>query len=231
MKECINSIKNQTFKNYEVWVVDGLSIDGTKEYLKTLEEPFYWLFESDLGIYDAMNKGVEKASGEWAYFLGCDDRLFNESTLKNIFNRGEEIKNSDVIIGQIQYDLIGNESYFLKKNKGIIISSLTKKMWLLNTIHHQAIFYRKDIFLKLKYSLRYKILSDYNLNLNLFKQGVKKLVINDKISICKTNGKSKNYNWKLYKEEVELKTKNSSFLLKPIFYLIGIGKYIIKKTF
>ena len=221
----------QSFKNYEVWIIDSLSSDSTKVFLKTLQAPFYWLFEKDSGIYDAMNKGVKRAQGDWLYFLGCDDRLYNKNTLESVFNKVGEVKEMDLIIGQIKYDLNGGESYFIRRKKGVVISSMSRKIWLKNTLHHQAIFYKKSVFSELEYSMQYQILSDYNLNINLFKQGVKELVIDEKIAICKTKGKSKDCNWKLYKEEIRLKTSNSSFLLKPVFYILGVGKYIIKKKF
>lgn len=227
LKVCINSIKIQTFKNYEVWIIDNKSTDGTEKYLKSLKQPFNWLFEKDMGIYDAMNKGIKACSGDWLYFLGCDDRLVYNKTLENVFNNNTH--NFDLIIGKIEYDLTGNETHFMSKNKGVVTSSMSRKIWLRNTMHHQGVFYRKSIFSELEYSIQYKVLSDYNLNIKLFKQGVKKLIINDKIALCNTKGISKNYNWRLYKEEIDLKTNNSSSFFKPIFYLIGFGKYLIKK--
>lgn len=210
-----------------MWVIDNKSTDGTEKYLKSLNSPFYWLCEQDMGIYDAMNKGIKSCSGDWLYFLGCDDRLLYSKTLEDVFNN--ITSEFDLIIGKIEYDLIGNETHFISKNKGVVTSSMSRKIWLRNTMHHQGVFYKKSLFSKLEYSTQYKVLSDYDLNINLFKQGIKKLIINDKIALCNTKGISKNYNWKLYKEEINLKTNNTSLLFKPIFYLIAFGKYLIKK--
>jgi len=208
-----------------------LSTDETKEYLKTLMSPFNWLHEKDLGIYDAMNKGVERATGDWLYFLGADDKLYDSNTLSNVVGEIGKKKEVDLILGKIQYSLEGGESYFLKKNNGIITSSLSRKMWIHNTIHHQAILYKKEIFTENKYSLKYKILSDYNLNLNLLIKGVNKMEINDIIAICRADGESKNFGWELYKEEINLKTQNSSVVFRPLFYMVGIYKFLIKKRF
>ena len=230
LKECIRSIDNQVYDNYEVWIIDNKSTDGTEDFIKTLQAPFYWVFEKDLGVYDAMNKGVQKANGDWLYFLGCDDRLFNSLTLENLFKIINIPEKTDLVIGRVQYDLYGDESYFLRRKGGITSPVVSRKLWAINTMHHQAIFYRKEIFDKLIFSLKYKILSDYDFNIKLFKSGVNELIINDIIAICKTQGLSKKYNWNLYKEEIEFKTANSSIFLKPLFYILGLAKYFIKKS-
>lgn len=229
LKECIESIKSQNFKDYEVFVIDSQSTDGTKEYLNTLTPPFFSISEPDQGIYDAMNKGIRLAKGQWLYFLGCDDRIHNHDTLKNLFN---EIVTDDIslIIGKVQYDFGLHDSYMIKKNKGLFEPSWSKKIWLKNTLHHQGVFYNRKIFRSQKYSLTYKVLSDYELNLKLFRMDVKVKMIDLIIAISKTEGISKNYNWQLYKEEVDFKTKQSSIIFMPIFYLLAIGKYLFKQA-
>lgn len=229
MKKCINSIKNQRFKNYEVWIVDGLSSDGTKEYLKTLKKPFNWISGNDLGVYEAMNKGVESANGIWLYFLGVDDKLYNNKTLERIFLDHRKYDNVDLIFGKIKYISNDKSSYFVKKNDGIISSSFSYKMWIYNTVHHQGVFYKSEIFLNREYSLKYKILSDYKFNLNLFRSKIKYHTTKNIIAICMSNGLSKNYDWQLYKEEITIKTNQSTIFFKPFFYLVGLAKFLIKK--
>lgn len=207
-----------------------MSTDGTEDFIKTLDAPFYWLFEKDLGIYDAMNKGILKAKGDWLYFLGCDDRLFEKSILQEVFNNLQLYpKKVDLIIGRVLYDMQGKESYFIKKNNGIVISRISQKLWLRNTLHHQSVFYNKKVFEARKYSLKYKILSDYDLNIGLLKNGVSELIIDNIVAVCKTTGLSKKHVWNLYKEEIALKTENSSVFLKPLFYMLSLIKYIMKK--
>ncbi|AOW22127.1 hypothetical protein LPB138_14085 [Urechidicola croceus] len=228
MKDCISSIRNQSFKDYEVLIIDGNSTDGTIDFLNTLEKPFLWQSEDDFGVYDAMNKGIKLSKGKWLYFLGCDDRFYSNNTLKDIFSNRIE-NDVALMIGQVKYDLNEGDSFFVKKNDGVFASKLSRKLWLKNTLHHQAIFYKKELFSSLKYSLSYKVLSDYALNLSLFKKGVKGMVIEDKIAICGTNGISKNYQWKLYEEEIDIKTSQSSIFLRPVFFMLGLSKYLIKK--
>ena len=197
-------------------------------FLKNLSSPFYYIIEKDNGIYNAMNKGIECSNGKWLYFLGADDQLYNKNTLLNIFSK---INNQyDLILGRIQYDFSKEDSYFIKKKNGIFIPSWSKLIWLKNTIHHQGIIYKKDLFSKLRYDTQYKILSDYAFNLNLYNHHKSCKIINDIISICGSAGVSKNYNWKLYKEEIKLKSQQTSFILFPFISLLCIAKYLIKKN-
>lgn len=198
-------------------------------FLKSLDKPFYWLSEADNGIYDAMNKGVTKAKGQWLYFLGCDDELYSKGTLMNVFLNLD--KSIDVILGMIKYDFNKKDSLVIKRHNGIFKSNWSNFMWIKNTVHHQSIFYNKEIFKNLSYSLNYEILSDYYLNLELLKKGVDTKSLNSIIAICGTNGISKNYEWTLYQEEVDFKTKLSSIVYKPIFFIITGMKYIYKKYF
>ena len=81
LQKTIDSIKVQTFSDFEVWIIDGNSSIPIHSYLDTLESPFFYLSEKDQGIYDAMNKGISMAKGEWLYFLGAGDLLDNENIL------------------------------------------------------------------------------------------------------------------------------------------------------
>lgn len=228
LKECVESIRVQTFSNYEVWIIDGASNDGTQDYLKSLEHPFRWISEKDKGVYDAMNKGIDLSKGEWLYFLGSDDRIFDKDTLVNVFNSFADSK-LDLIIGSIKYDFNSEDSFFLKKNEGEIKPSWSRKMWVKNTLHHQGVFYKRGLYKEHYYTLQYAILADYALNLNLYEKGVQALMINQIIAVCGTDGMSKEHRWKMYQEEIDLKTNQSSVLLKPVFFAISLFKYFIKK--
>lgn len=198
-------------------------------FLKTLDEPFYWLSENDNGIYDAMNKGIAKAKGEWLYFLGCDDELYAKDTLMNVSLYLN--KSTAVFIGKIKYDFNIRDSVAVKSNNGIFKSTWSNLMWIKNTVHHQSVFYNNEIFKNITYSLNYKILSDYHLNLKLLKKGVNTKYFNLVVALCGASGVSKNYGWNLYQEEVDLKTKLSSMLFKPFFIVISGMKYLFKKSF
>ena len=102
LKFAINSIFEQSYKNVEVVVIDGGSTDGTLEILKNNKaENLIWISEPDKGIYDAMNKGIRICSGEWLYFLGADDQLYDKNVLANIF-QNSNVSGVEFLYGNVK---------------------------------------------------------------------------------------------------------------------------------
>lgn len=225
MQECVISIQQQTFTNYEVWIIDGNSSDRTKEFLEKLSTPFYSVSEKDNGIYDAMNKGVSLSKGEWLYFLGADDKLYSPSTLEKVAK--EFHSDVSVLSGRIQYDF---KNLNIQKRKEFFTSKWTWFLWIKNTVHHQATFYRGKLFTNKKFDSNCNVLSDYAYNLDLFKRNVNVKRIDELVAFCGLEGVSKNYNWSLYKEEINIKTRASSLFLYPVFFTLALLKYLVKKT-
>jgi glycosyltransferase involved in cell wall biosynthesis len=84
LEQTIQSIINQTYKNIEYIIIDGGSTDGTVEIIKKYEDNIeFWTSESDNGIFDAMNKGLSHAHGEWVHYLNSSDVYFSHTTLEN----------------------------------------------------------------------------------------------------------------------------------------------------
>tara|TARA_B100000795_G_scaffold267773_1_gene253317 strand:- start:3632 stop:4282 length:651 start_codon:yes stop_codon:yes gene_type:complete len=215
LQKTIDSIKNQTFKDFEVWIIDGDSSQETQEYLSELKAPFFYQSESDKGIYDAMNKGISLSKGEWFYFLGAGDLLENENILNLVSNKLN--LNLDILYGNIRYDTTKFTSKF---------SSL---LWIKNTLHHQSVFYNKKLFIKINYEISYKVLADYDFNLNLYCKNINAEKIDAIISNCDKNGISKDYNWSLYKEELKLKSVRMNSVFFPLFFILVAFKFIFRK--
>ena len=153
----LDSIVGQTFTDWEVLVMDGVSSDGTIRIAQSYNDSRIRIYsEPDKGIYDAMNKGIEKAQGEWLYFLGSDDWLLKPDTLRSVFSM--DTNDYDVVYGDVESVQLAPEH---------------SGEWTLSTIEynrcHQGIFYRKKIFKKLgHYNLDYPLWADYDLNLKWF---------------------------------------------------------------
>lgn len=82
IEDTIKSVINQSYKNIEFIIIDGQSTDGTVDIIKKYEKQIaYWTSEPDNGVYDAMNKGIDKSTGEWIIFLGADDILLDNLTI------------------------------------------------------------------------------------------------------------------------------------------------------
>jgi len=99
LAEAIQSVLQQTLKDFELIIIDGKSSDGTLEIIKSYEKEItYWISEKDKGVYDAWNKGIKIAKGEWICFLGSDDIMlpttiekYNDFIITNIDRRFEFI--------------------------------------------------------------------------------------------------------------------------------------------
>jgi glycosyltransferase involved in cell wall biosynthesis len=87
LQSTIESVLNQSYKNIELIIVDGESVDNTNEIINQYNKNInIFICEKDNGIYDAMNKGIVAASGDWLLFLGGDDVLYDSEILASIFN-------------------------------------------------------------------------------------------------------------------------------------------------
>lgn len=159
--KCLESIKNQKYTNIEIIVVDGKSTDNTIKILESFQHSgLTWTSEKDTGIYDALNKGINLAKGDWLYFLGSDDYLLNGfSELALLL----ENKNS-VYYGN-------SESFYLGKTKPsyeVLKCSFTSYGLTKYCINHQSIIYPKTVFKQYHYNLKYKVFADYALNIQVW---------------------------------------------------------------
>ena len=83
LKRTVESVVNQTWHEFEYIIIDGASNDGSAAYIESQSHHFdYWESEKDSGIYNAMNKGIKVATGEYLLFLNSGDHLFNDSVLE-----------------------------------------------------------------------------------------------------------------------------------------------------
>lgn len=217
MQKTIESIQKQTFTNFEVWIIDGHSSDETQHYLQKLKPPFQFLTENDSGIYEAMNKGISLAKGEWLYFLGSGDCLHSGTILEDVS------KNFNSTIQLFYGNVCYENSFFNSKFSSIL--------WLKNALHHQSVFYHKSLFENQEYDTDFKILGDYDLNLKLFRSKIISKKEEITIAFCNEHGVSKKINWDLYKEELKLKTQQTSIILFPVFFLFVFLKFVYKNIF
>lgn len=150
----------QTFRDFEVLFLDSNSTDGTTEVIKLAQEKnerIKLILEKDKGIYDAMNKGVNSAKGEWVYFMGCDDAFFDETVLQTMAS-----------LLSTAHDLVYCDVLWVPDE--VLESGICTPADLINrNINHQRIFYRKELFQQYGgYDLQYKVASDHELNVRFF---------------------------------------------------------------
>lgn len=164
-KKTISSVLQQSYKEYEWIVIDGGSNDGCAELIETYKLNFsFWCSEPDKGIYNAINKGLSHASGEYVQFLNSGDYLYNETTLEKAFAQ---------IDGK--YDIYYGD--MVQVNNGGKINPITYPNELgffffpYNNICHQATFYRRSLFDNNPYDESFSIVSDWAMNLKLLFEG------------------------------------------------------------
>jgi glycosyltransferase involved in cell wall biosynthesis len=152
LERTIESVVRQSFANYEFLVIDGGSTDGTLEVVRKYESSItYWCSEPDRGLYDAMNKGVRAAKGQWLLFLGADDILVGPlSEIAPLLSESNTIYYGDVYMparGRV-YDGAFNGYKLMFAN-----------------ICQQAIFYPRRVFDAYSFDTRYKLWADHVLNM------------------------------------------------------------------
>lgn len=107
LQKTIDSVVSQTFRDFEWIVIDGGSTDGSKELIEQYADHFtYWVSEPDKGIYNAMNKGILKATGEYIMFLNSGDQLLTGYTLSESFSKKW---NEDILYGDALYNFTSGE--------------------------------------------------------------------------------------------------------------------------
>lgn len=227
LKKTVKSVENQKHTDYEVWIIDGGSKQETLNYLKQMNNPFHWVSEADKGLYDAMNKGIDLAKGEWLYFLGSGDELENHDVLARIFSNDLSEK-YDVISGKVKYHG-SNKPFIYSKTKDVKTPSWNFFMWIRNGLHHQGTCYKKELFNDINYSLEYPVFADYWFNLMLYKKNKSCHLVNYVIAKCPSDGVSKQGRRKNYKEEVQFKVALSSIVFFPFFFLVAALKISLKK--
>jgi glycosyltransferase involved in cell wall biosynthesis len=186
LQRCLNSIYMQEYPSLEIIVVDGASKDGTQNILqKNNDKISYWSSEKDHGIYHAMNKAVQKANGEWVYFLGSDDELTPEFS---------KLANSLIKKNTIYYGSVWKED---KKYLGRMSAYAHAK----TGINHQAMIYPASVFKKYRYDTAYTISADHVLNMWCWKDPTLKFqFIDHVVASFSINGISSKYKDHLFEK-------------------------------
>lgn len=143
LKKTVESVVNQTYRDLEYIIVDGASTDGGAEYVKQMSTqsysfPLTCISEKDTGIYNAMNKGIKKAKGEYLLFLNSGDFLIAPDVIERVFAKEHT---SDLLCARCQ----------VSDNGKVVWTSMPPKIVTFGTLYyhglpHQATFIRRDLF-------------------------------------------------------------------------------------
>jgi glycosyltransferase involved in cell wall biosynthesis len=164
ISSCLASVLSQKFDDFELIIIDGSSSDKTvslvKNIVATKPELLHTIVsEKDKGIYDAMNKGADRANGQWLYFLGSDDEFVNDEVLSAVYKYLVKNPHRDFFYGNVLLRSTG------KRYAG----RFDMRRLMIVNICHQALFVSKKTFLELgPFNTRYTLWADWDFNLKVF---------------------------------------------------------------
>lgn len=207
LKRTVDSVLSQTWKQFQFIVVDGNSTDGSAEFLKSKDaEIDKWISELDSGIYNAMNKGIAMASGEYLLFLNSGDHFFEDESLEKNYSY---LKSYDFIYFDLE--VVKGHGSFIKTYP----VQLSFSYFLNDTLPHPATFIHRSIFNEfICYDESLKIVSDWKLFiLGICKLNASYKHINNTITTFYLDGVSS------HKENEELIGREKTAVLKNNFKL------------
>ena len=150
LKKTIDSVIAQTWRDFEWIIIDGGSTDGSKELIEQYQQHFaYWCSEPDKGVYNAMNKGIDKAKGEYLNFMNSGDCFVNASTLQNVFSNK---LTSDIVAGPV---LLSNGQRLYQYQENYV------RMLVCSALCHQSSFFKRDLFEHYRYREDFQLISDW----------------------------------------------------------------------
>lgn len=217
----LNSVKSLSITDWECVIIDGKSTDGTLDVVKEYSNDdtrFRFISEKDDGIYDALNKGVKIANGEWIYVLGSDDSVTNNG-LKDLVGQSS---NYDVVYGNVF--LIGDSgeiSVFKAKHH--------KALRYVMNCSHQAVIVRRSVIESLKgFNKVYKIRADFDLLQRAYLAGYKFKQVDTYVANYKTTGFSSMASMSTHVERLHICINNKSTHFPRLLYYYQESKFIAR---
>ena len=170
LERTILSVLSQSYPNIEYILIDGASKDKTVEIIKQYESGISsWISEPDKGLYDAMNKGIKLATGDYLCFLNAGDGLHEDDTLLRIVHSLTGTILPDVIYGET--DIVDDEGHFLYKRRLSAPETLHWKSFKKGMlVCHQAFFARRELALEEPYDLQYRFSADFDWCIRIMKK-------------------------------------------------------------
>lgn len=224
----LNSAYSQNYKKKEIIVIDGLSKDGTDTLIKKNKKKINKLIiEKDKGIYDAMNKGIKYAKGDWIIFLNSGDIFYKNNIIKKVFlSKLSKIGLSEDII-------YGNTVVINKQLKYFVNSKNFNRQSINMPFCHQSSFVKSKLLKKNRFDLQYKICADFNFFMRMYKSKKVFKKLDNIFCIVEGEGLSDKSRFRVFNENLKILFKNSIFtenLIKLILhYLILLTSQLLKK--
>lgn len=213
IKDTIESVLKYPYPHIEYIIIDGDSTDGTQEVIGPYKNALkYWVSEPDKGIYDAMNKGWNKASADsFIVFLGAGDYIIS---LPDMVKNAQQ----NIIYGKVD---IGGRYVFN--------TNVNFRLKLINAVHHQALLIKKAIYPLSPFSLQFPVFADFDFNQRLYKAGFCFTKDESFSSYAMAGGVSSPHNRKEMLQVVENNYGKFYGLIARMYYLFQNIKNLLTK--
>ncbi len=226
IRDAINSVLSQTYKNIEYIVIDGSSTDGTLEIIQNYSDKISMVIsEPDKGVYDALNKGIREATGDVIAILHSDDKFFNEHVVLNMMKHMDKEKS----------ELCFSDAVIVDGSSGRIMRYymahyFKKWMFIIGWMPpHPTCFIEKSLFDEFGlYSTNYKIAGDFDLLVKIFYGREIRWSYLDQVTVKMSTGGISNSGWrskKLVYSEINRSLKSNNVWSMPVFQL---ARYAIR---
>ncbi len=168
LEDTIQSVISQTYHHVEYIIVDGASKDRTMDIVNRYRDRIAVVVsEPDQGLYDAMNKGIRLATGDYLCFLNAGDSFHEDDTLQQMVHSIHTLQLPDVLYGETE--LVDHEGHFLRMRRLQAPEHLTWKSFRQGMlVCHQAFFPRRDLVMP--YDLRYRFSADFDWCIKIMKK-------------------------------------------------------------
>ena len=160
LERTIQSVISQSYPNIEYIIIDGNSTDGTLDLIKKYQSAIaHCVGEQDRGLYDAMNKGLKLATGDYVWFINAGDTLYSETTVQEIANLLDSENLPDIIYGETQ--IVDTEGNLLSMRRLKAPENLSWKSFRMGMlVCHQSFLVKRKI--AESYNLQYRLSADYD---------------------------------------------------------------------
>ncbi len=223
LEKTIKSVLDQSYTNIEYIIIDGGSKDGTVDIIKKYEKDIaYWVSEPDKGIYYAMNKGIDRATGEWINFMNAGDWFYNRESVAAVFG-GRELNGYDIVYGNTEKRRAENSLIYIPGDA----SNFYKRLMI-----HQSTFSRAELNRKYKFDTSYRVSADFDFMFKVFFYKHKALHVDVIVSSFDLVGFSHHNRYIGFKEDIKiaLSHKGNFWLSLRVclfyIYIIAIGRII-----
>ena len=200
IESTVRSVLQQDYSNLEYLIIDGASTDSTLSIIQKYQDKITLISEPDRGVYDAMNKGIDKATGEWILFMNAGDHFYSASVVSRAVEFGSFTQDISVVYGDAEFRL-KNIAYINEASDEVSTNQYMP-------FSHQAAFTKSIVAKQTKFDLTYKIAADAAFFLRLVREGYKMKHI--PLTICSYNaleGLSADNDVKRCQEIVSLQAK------------------------